>query len=131
MSQTAPNHLPLGYCVAQIRAVFSLPVKARDSLFPRNYDGAKHLAYVEWFSPFAGAADPNHLMYKITRSVTASTGRRVFEIIPVDQIRRSIHLFPVFGAVTPRDWTSANVLERCDRFYVSSFTDRHTYITIY
>ncbi|KAJ7150608.1 hypothetical protein C8R46DRAFT_914692, partial [Mycena filopes] len=83
------------------------------------------LAYVEWFSKFPRNPDPNHGMYKISRPV-----ERAASIIPVSQIRRSVHLFPEFGPVAPRDWTSNNVLERCSKFYVSPWSDRHAYITI-
>ncbi|KAI0041099.1 hypothetical protein FA95DRAFT_1501909 [Auriscalpium vulgare] len=122
-----------GYRVCQVRAVFSLPIKAREAAFPPNYNGPTHLAYIEWFTPFPLNEEPNHLMYKIGRSFRGArdSRRRVCEVIPVDDIRRSVHLFPLFGATVPRTWTSSNVLEQCERFYVSSFTDRHTYITIY
>ncbi|KAJ6605637.1 hypothetical protein B0H10DRAFT_1659135, partial [Mycena sp. CBHHK59/15] len=55
------------------------------------------LAYVEWFSKFPRKPDPNHGMYKISRPVEHAAS-----IIPVSQIRRSVHLFPKFGPVTPR-----------------------------
>ncbi|KAI0039433.1 hypothetical protein FA95DRAFT_1504177 [Auriscalpium vulgare] len=121
----------LGYRVAQVRVVFSLASKARAAAFPANYVGPMHLAYLEWFTPFTAAAEPDHLMYKISRAYRAGARRRAFAVVPVDDIRRSVHLFPVFGKVAPRHWTSANVLDRCEKFYVSSFLDRHTYITVY
>ncbi|KAI0039510.1 hypothetical protein FA95DRAFT_1504079 [Auriscalpium vulgare] len=121
----------LGYRVAQVRTVFSLPSKARAAAFPANYTGPQHLAYVEWFTPFSAAAEPDHLMYKVARAYRTGARRRAFAVIPVDDIRRSLHLFPVFGKLAPRHWTSANVLELCEKFYVSSFLDRHTYITVY
>ncbi|KAI0039173.1 hypothetical protein FA95DRAFT_1504536 [Auriscalpium vulgare] len=120
-----------GYRVAQVRVVFSLAAKARAAAFPAAYNGPKHLAYIEWFTPFAAEAEPDHLMYRISRAYRAGTRHRQFAVIPVDDIRRSVHLFPLFGAVAPRTWTSGNVLERCERFYVSSFLDRHNYITLY
>ncbi|KAJ7436379.1 hypothetical protein B0H11DRAFT_1754859, partial [Mycena galericulata] len=43
----------------------------------------------------------NHGMYKISRPV-----ERAASIIPVANIRRSIHLFPQFDPVAPREWTS-------------------------
>ncbi|KAI0039140.1 hypothetical protein FA95DRAFT_1504590 [Auriscalpium vulgare] len=122
---------PAGYRIAQVRVVFTLAAKAHAAAFPTNYNGPQHLAYIEWFTPFPAAAEPDHLMYKVLRSYRTGTRHRAFAVIPVDNIRRSVHLFPAFGAVAPRHWTSANVLERCDRFYVSSFLDRHNYITVY
>ncbi|KAJ6527827.1 hypothetical protein B0H19DRAFT_969493 [Mycena capillaripes] len=85
----------------------------------------RHLAYVEWFSPFPRRPELNHLMYKIS-----APADRICSIIPIENIRRSVHLFPVFGPVVPRDWTSQNVLDLATKFYVSPWSDRHAYITI-
>ncbi|KAI0055548.1 hypothetical protein BV25DRAFT_1815428 [Artomyces pyxidatus] len=118
-----------GYRVAQVRVVFSLPIRARRSVFPEDEDAPRHMAYVEWFTPFQDAAEDNHEMYRLTRML--KDGRRVGSIIPVGNIRRSVHLFPRFGPVAPREWSSSNVLDLCDVFYVNCFLDRHTYITVY
>ncbi|KAJ7859607.1 hypothetical protein B0H14DRAFT_2218912, partial [Mycena olivaceomarginata] len=62
------------------------------------------LAYVELFSKFSNTPDANHRMYKVSRPA-----ERIASIIPVENIRRSVHLFPQFGLSAPRDWTSQNV----------------------
>ncbi|KAJ7685870.1 hypothetical protein B0H17DRAFT_834956, partial [Mycena rosella] len=64
------------------------------------------LAYIEWFSPFT-RPEPDHLMYKVKRSM--KDGERLGGIIPVQNIRRSIHLLPKFGPITPPHWKSSNV----------------------
>ncbi|KAI0043845.1 hypothetical protein FA95DRAFT_1497959 [Auriscalpium vulgare] len=120
----------IGYQVAQVRAIFSLPIKARAAAFPGNYGGPVHLAYVEWFTPFTAAAEPHHQMYRVARKYRAGL-RRHASVIPVKDIHRSVHLIPRFGPQVPRHWTSANVLDKCRIFYVSSFVDKHTYITVY
>ena len=69
-------------------------------------------------------------MYKVTRLL--KDGKRVASIIPVSTIYRSVHLVPKFGDLDATDeWTSSNVLDECSTFYVNSFTDRHTYITLH
>ncbi|KAI0040841.1 hypothetical protein FA95DRAFT_1502225 [Auriscalpium vulgare] len=119
-----------GYCVAQVRAIFSLPIKAHEAAYPPGYSAPTHLAYVEWFTPFERAADADHLMYRVARKYKVG-GQRVASVIPVEEIHRSAHLFPKFGPSAPREWTSENVLDKCRTFFVSSFLDKHTYITVY
>ncbi|KAI0054615.1 hypothetical protein BV25DRAFT_1816824 [Artomyces pyxidatus] len=116
-----------GLRVAQVRVIFSLSQTAAHTMFGGEDPG--RLAYIEWFSRFPRAPDRNHNMYRITRSYNGQ-GRRQSCIIPVTLIQRSIHLYPKFGPTVPDGWTSSNVLERCNTFHVSSFVDRHTYITV-
>ncbi|KAJ7504642.1 hypothetical protein B0H11DRAFT_1709428 [Mycena galericulata] len=117
------------YRVAQVRVVFSFPHHSVKTLFPADTVPPSHLAYVEWFSPFTSDAEPRHLLYKIKRSL--KDGVRIAGIIPVANIRRSVHLLPKFGPVAPREWTSSNVLERCPVFFVNSMSDRHIYTTVF
>ncbi|KAJ7133963.1 hypothetical protein C8R43DRAFT_1132985 [Mycena crocata] len=117
-----------GYRVAQVRVVFSLSERHIHTLFPRSTIPPKHLAYVEWFSPFA-QPEPDHLMYKVKRSL--KDGDRLVSIIPLANIRRSVHLLPKFGPVAPAEWKSSNVLDRCPQFFVNSMTDRHIYATLF
>ncbi|KAG1877205.1 hypothetical protein F4604DRAFT_1880467 [Suillus subluteus] len=70
------------YRVAQVRAIFSIPEKYCASLFPSHVSIPKHLAYVEWFSPFTGTSERNHGMHKLV------------SVISVKDIRRSVHLIP-------------------------------------
>ncbi|KAJ7029499.1 hypothetical protein C8F04DRAFT_899571, partial [Mycena alexandri] len=65
------------------------------------------LAYVEWFSPFTAHPEPHHLMYKVKRSM--KEGQRIATIVPLESIRRSVHLLPKFGPMAPPHWTSSNV----------------------
>ena len=59
-------------------------------------------------------------------------GEELVSIVLITSIRQSIHLFPSsFGptATTPQanEWTSHNILDKSDTFYVNPFTDRYTY----
>ncbi|KAJ7870322.1 hypothetical protein B0H14DRAFT_3083895 [Mycena olivaceomarginata] len=118
-----------GYRVAQVRVVFSIPTHTHNTLFSSGITPPKHLAYVEWFSPFTSHPEPHHLLYKIRRSL--KNGARLATIVPVDNIRRSVHLLPKFGPVAPQEWTSSNVLDLCSTFFVNSLSDRHIYTTFY
>lgn len=86
----------------------------------------QHLAYVEWYTLFGAAPEANHLMFKVSPTMT-STGDHVSSIIPVANIYCSVHLFPKFGPAAPQGWTSSSVLDCCQTFYVNSFTDKHLY----
>ncbi|KAG1719600.1 hypothetical protein EDB19DRAFT_1970800 [Suillus lakei] len=116
------------YRVAQVRVVFTLTTQATNLLFPAGpVKPPAHLAYVEWFTPFQ-QPESHHGLYKISRLMRH--GERLASIIDVSDIHRSVHLFPNFGAVVPREWTSSTVLELCPSFFVNSFSDRHAYLTI-
>ncbi|KAK6969290.1 hypothetical protein R3P38DRAFT_3243615 [Favolaschia claudopus] len=118
-----------GYRVGQVRVIFSLKPDHIRSFFGNGVSPPQHLAYVEWFSPFTSQPEPHHLMYKVRRSL--KDGIRSAGIVPVANIRRSVHLLPKFGPVAPSHWTSANVLEKCPAFFVNCFSDRHIYTTLY
>ncbi|KAJ7055343.1 hypothetical protein C8F01DRAFT_1111491 [Mycena amicta] len=113
-----------GYYIGQVRLVFTLPDRVLDTLFPTQKP-PQHLAYVEFFSKIPSRPEADHGMYKVTRPDEC-----IARIIPVANLRRSIHLFPRFGRVAPREWTSQSVLEHCSKFYVSPWSDRHAYVTV-
>ncbi|EIW56974.1 uncharacterized protein TRAVEDRAFT_170977 [Trametes versicolor FP-101664 SS1] len=117
-----------GYEVAQLRLVFKLPNVANETLFP-GVLAPGHLAYIERFTPMVGP-DPVHGLYKVTRQRDGS-GARLASVVEVRNIRRSCHLFPVTTGAVPRDWTSSTVLERCDSFWVNSFSDAHMYMSFF
>lgn len=111
--------------VAQVRVVFRLP----DPPDPRFQSlQSKHLAYVEWFSPFRALPEPHHGFYKLTRDPQLE--HRQGEVIEVSRIRQSIQLFPCFSGSWRVSWNSDNVLERCDTFFVNSLQNRQTYLTM-
>jgi hypothetical protein len=121
---------PIGYRVGQVRCVFSIPEKRVRQIFAAGVIVPKYLVYIECFTAFKSQPEPNHLVYKISRAENRD-GERLSSIIPIGKIRRSVHLFPKFGRVAPRHWTSSSVLEKCSTFFVSGFTYTHSYVTIY
>jgi hypothetical protein len=85
------------------------------------------LAYIEWFTRPRHKA-PAHKMYRVSRSMR-SDGTRYASVIEVDTIIRSCQLFPKFSGRVNRAWSSDNVLERCEHFFVNNWLDHHTYQT--
>ncbi|KAI0027825.1 hypothetical protein K488DRAFT_60342 [Vararia minispora EC-137] len=117
-----------GYRIGQIRMIFALSKNAEHASFLQGRAPSSHFAYVEWFSRFPPNPDQTHRMFKIHRSTIQ--GERVASIIPIQDIRRSVHLFPRFGRTKDPSWTSKNVLELCKEFFVNCFSDRQCYITV-
>jgi hypothetical protein len=116
--------LLVGQRVAQLRVVFQIPTNAISELFTQSAPPT-HFAYVEWFSPFPPAPEPNHLMYRVSRSYRAN--RRLAAVVPITAIKRSVHLFPQFGPTMPHNWHVSTILEQCRTFYVNPFSDRDMY----
>ncbi|CDO72219.1 hypothetical protein BN946_scf184970.g71 [Trametes cinnabarina] len=117
-----------GYRVGRIRLIFKLPKQASQYLFP-GMPPPGYLAYVEWFSAFT-QPHPVHNLYKVTRP-RGRQGEKPPSVVEISSIRRSCHLFPDFGPVVPRDWTSSTVLDRCEHFWTNPFTDLHMYMSMF
>ncbi|KAM6496349.1 hypothetical protein JOM56_009055 [Amanita muscaria] len=118
-----------GYRVGRIRVIFSIPDRYHHMLFKPHVLVPQHLAYVELFTKL-GSPDPNHGMFKVS-PWKDHNGGRVCSIIPVANIRRSVHLIPKFGPVAPPEWTTSNVLDICPTFFVNIYTDRHLFRTLF
>ena len=119
------NHSIIGYCVAQVKVVFKIPQS--DTHFQSLH--SKHLTYVEWFSPFRRAPEPHHGLYQISQS-TQHVHREV-TVIEISRICQSVQLFPCFSGSWRLNWTSDNVLEKCDTFFVNSLQTQQLYLTVY
>ncbi|KAI9440150.1 hypothetical protein H4582DRAFT_2111250 [Lactarius indigo] len=126
---TGKEHGVKGYCVGRIRVIFSIPQKYLSRLFDPRVSVPLHLAYVQWYSPLT-VLDPNNGMFKI-RPQKDLEGNWICSIVPVGNIRRSVHLLPKFGPVVPAEWTSSSVLDHCDTFFVNNRTDRQIFHTLH
>ncbi|KAI0753003.1 hypothetical protein C8Q80DRAFT_1217332 [Daedaleopsis nitida] len=113
-----------GYRVGRVRLIFKLTAKAWHTLVP-DVIAPGHLAYVEWFTPFT-EPDRVHGMYKVSKSCNREKSL-LASVIEIRHIRRSCHLLPVAppSGIFPRDWTSSTVLDKCEHFFVSPFSDMH------
>ena len=114
--------------IARVKVIFALTKSTIRATFTRTTSIPKYLAYVEWFSAFSEHTEENHLLYKIQKITYQD--RPVASIIPLYNIVRSVHLFPEFPVPIPQNWSSTNVLDECETFYVNSFSDRYAFHTI-
>ena len=64
----------------------------------------------QWYKPFLDLPDPNHLLYPISPAKDQQ-GNNICSILPLANLRQSIHLLPKFGRVAPKEWTSSTVLD--------------------
>ncbi|KAI9451165.1 hypothetical protein BJY52DRAFT_1206005 [Lactarius psammicola] len=126
---TGKEHGVKGYHVGHIRAIFSIPQKYHVRLFNPMVSVPLHLAYVQWYSPLTDL-DTNYGMFKI-QPQTDLEGNWICSIVPVGNIQRSVHLLPKFGPVVPAEWTSSNVLDCCDTFFVNNLTDWQIFHTLH
>jgi hypothetical protein len=111
-----------------VKVIFSLPPEVVARLFGPNEPPPPYLAYVEWFTPFEKNPQSNHMLYRVKRML--HDNQHAASIISLDSIRRSVHLIPAFGSISPREWSSSNVLDECSVFFVNAFADRHSYHTM-
>ena len=106
--------LRLGYRVAQVRVIFTLPDR-----FPYR----EPLAYIEYFSPFRTQKKFSDL-YPVKRSYKGSNRKeREAAVISLDSIRSSCHLIPNFGKSANQDLDYTSVLEECQNFFVNPYLD--------
>ncbi|KAH9010418.1 hypothetical protein EDB84DRAFT_1590846 [Lactarius hengduanensis] len=91
----------IGHRIGRVRVIFSLPEKSQ-TLFPMGKAIPNHLVYVEWYTGFTQDADTDSFLFKISPMKDRVGSGRICSIIPVANIRRSVHLIPKFGAVAPQ-----------------------------
>ena len=94
---------------------------------PINY-----LLFIEWFSQVCSNSNSNSSFYKVKKSKKIETNELDTDIIPLNLVKQSIQLIPVF----PRNssditWTSDTVLDICNTFYINNWTSIRTYQCIY
>ncbi|TFK70185.1 hypothetical protein BDN72DRAFT_870442 [Pluteus cervinus] len=116
------------YRVGRVRTIFTLPDDLVQEYLDDLDEVPSHFVYVDLYSPFSADPESDHDLYKIKPETR--NGSPVSRVVPVDNIGRSVHLFPKLGPVVDPEWTSSNVLDQADTFFVNPFSDRDIYYTI-
>jgi len=129
----------LGTRIGRVRVIFSLPKQIETytgiGSVPVQWPKAP-LAYVEWYSKLTGMAEPRHgMMYRI-KKITKNTlsARAQGDIIPLTNIRQSCMLFPLFPSPpyqVSSEWSSINVLDLADTFFVNNWLSKYSYQTLW
>jgi len=115
--------------VGQVHCVFTLPATTTNTFF-QHLPTPRHLAYVEWFTPFSKLQPSHHHgLYKVSQHHI--DGVQQASIIPVELIEQSVQLVPDFGMSSPSHWKPSNILQLTDNFYINPFSDHFSYSTLY
>lgn len=117
----------IGYRVGQVRCIFTLPSNIQRKR-PNASTSSPYLAYLELFTPFTENPEPHCKLYKISRSYSNMSRKGI--VVSLDVIFRSCHLIPFWGQTVDRTWSSENVLDICDKFFLNSFSDHHMYLFV-
>lgn len=118
--------------MGRVRVIFCLPSSVdRDgfSVSAPKYWPREHLAYITWYSRFHGVPDRITGMYRVEPALDSS-GKPRGSIIALSDIRQVCMLTPN-RTVWDDSWDTANILEKCQSFYVNNLQSKYSYQTIY
>lgn len=114
MNGTAGKFGMEGITVVQIWVIFKVPKQL--SHYPHP------LIYVEFFSGSQVLA-ANTKMYQVHCAYWC--GCKKAAVIWLDHIQSGYHLIPKFGTEIDSIWTSQNIWEKCNNFYVNTYLSPH------
>lgn len=126
--------------VGRVRVIFRIPatlslhglIVPTPSHWPRDA-----LAYVQWYKAptLSEKAARSHKMPSLTRAYMSDGITPQWSIVPVLNIRQSVHLTPDFAKVPESDWdiptSRESVLDTCKDFLLNNWLSLYTYQTVY
>ncbi|KAG2100245.1 hypothetical protein BD769DRAFT_1631108 [Suillus cothurnatus] len=118
LNVTTEMNTVLGVRVAQVCIIFTLPHQFQVGMYSRA------LAYVEWFTPLR-EPDLSSGLCQVSRSTRQL--HRNAAVIHIDEVIHPCHLIPKMGPSVDPGWTSANVYEMANDFYLNTFIDLETF----
>lgn len=94
------------------------------------------LAYVEWYSPTRSAPSGVHGFYQVARMPETTRDKVVpGAIIPLANVRQACMLTPCYGdrleIDSQKDWSSENVLDKCETFFINNWQSLYSYRTVW
>jgi hypothetical protein len=121
-------NMNVGLRVGRLRAIFRIRQNVIHRTFPAGVPPPGHLAYVEWYS-LSQNPGAHHKLYSVSK--ISDPKARQASVIELKDVRRTCQLWPKFGAKANRQWTSENVLDKCDKFFLGNRSDTHVFQTLY
>lgn len=106
-----------GLRIARVRVIFDLP--------PQFGQLGHPLAYIEWFTAL-GHQDPVTGMYSIRHSTRHRHPNAI--IVGVDRIVRSAHLMGKAGREINGNWTTSNIVDEAEVFWVNPYINIDTFM---
>lgn len=129
--ESIPGSSNAGYEVAQLRLIFCSSDIRQRALAQQQAERPVILAYVENFN-IRRTADNTLLFYGVERARTHGTRNPKRTVMPLENIVQPCPLTPQFGyAADELDVTNDDCLELCDKFWINSFHNQHTYQSVY
>ncbi|KAG8916287.1 hypothetical protein FRC02_004072 [Tulasnella sp. 418] len=127
-----------GLRVAQVRAVFKVPDDICETYLGRDKTHwPNHVAYIEWFSWLKASPDRDHRMFLVSRKQNDRQTAASADVVDISSFTRSCHLIPQFFYNSPvsespaKSWTSDNVLEECEMFFLNNWLSHQSYQIIW
>jgi hypothetical protein len=108
----------LGVRVVQVRIIFTLPHQFQVGMY------SQVLAYVKWFTPLwepdlsSSLCQVSHLAHQLHQNAA---------VIHIDEVIHLCHLIPKMEPSVDPGWTSANIYEMANDFYLNTFIDLETF----
>lgn len=121
-----------GTRIGRLRLIFTLPTTIFGAMDSPTYWPREPLAYIEWYAPLAGSADPDHGMYQVKKASLRKGGSLPGEIVLLSCVRQSCQLIPCFGSeAVPEEWKSGSVLDQCSKFWLNNWSSKYAYQSLW
>ena len=130
--------VPSGTRAGRVKVVFTLPrtlnifgPQPAPAAWPRG-----PLAYIKWYTPLRRAPNGAHSFYKVARMPSSGQNALVpGVIVPLANIRQTCALAPAYGGcldiASQWEWTSENMLDKAEDFFINNWQSLYTYKTIW
>jgi hypothetical protein len=86
----------------------------------------RFIAYVQHFDIVAEDAT----QLPVLKRARCTTGQRLGDVVPLNQVRAFAHLIPRFGTAADTRLTAYNSFEHSTEYYLNKYFDKNTYFVL-